>query len=131
MAGIEACRVLVVEDEFFLAHDLCEELQAVGAQVVGPAGSLAEALDLATRSAAADVALLDVNLRHQTVHPILSLLRKQGVPCLLLTGDPAALSDPGLAGIPLLEKPVSMAHVVTRLEQLWRGIGPKGGYRGA
>ena len=127
MAGIEACRVLVVEDEFFLAHDLCEELSAAGAEVVGPAGSLAEALDLATRTAAADVALLDVNLRHQTVHPILSMLRKQGVPCLLLTGDPAALTDPGLAGLPLMEKPVAAERVVARLEELWRDVALRGG----
>lgn len=124
MAGIEACRVLVVEDEFFLAHDLCEELQAAGAEVVGPAGSLAEALDLATRTAAADMALLDVNLRHQTVHPILSMLRRQGVPCLLLTGDPAALADPCLSGVPIMEKPVAMERVVARLARLWQEAGP-------
>lgn len=116
---IEACRVFVVEDEFFLAHDLCEQLAARGAEVVGPAGSLAEALDLATRTAAADVALLDVNLRQQTVHPILSILQKQGVPCLLLTGDPSALTDPDLAGVPLLQKPVAAERVVARLERLW------------
>lgn len=123
MAGIEACRVLVVEDEFFLAHDLCEELIAAGAEVLGPAGSLAEALDLATRMVRADLALLDVNLRHQTVHPILSVLRRQGVPCLLLTGDRNALADPELAGVPLLEKPVAVERVVSQLGTLRQGGG--------
>lgn len=34
--------VLVVEDDFFLAHDLAAILEAEGAEVLGPAGTLTE-----------------------------------------------------------------------------------------
>src|SRR5689334_13333496 len=42
---IEACRVLVVEDEYFLAADLELALQSEGAEIVGPIYELSEALN--------------------------------------------------------------------------------------
>jgi len=38
------CRVLIVEDEYFLANDLAKALSASGAQVVGPIADLEEAV---------------------------------------------------------------------------------------
>ena len=37
-------RVLIVEDEYYLAADLAEALQARGARIVGPVGTFDEAL---------------------------------------------------------------------------------------
>jgi hypothetical protein len=38
--------VLVVEDEYYIAADMVESLEALGAHVVGPAASLADAMKL-------------------------------------------------------------------------------------
>ena len=45
-------RILVVEDDAFLAFDLVEWLSRAGFTVVGPASSLAEAMPLLSRLAA-------------------------------------------------------------------------------
>lgn len=121
--SLKGCRVLVVEDDFVIAHDLGEGLLSCGADVVGPAASVPEALDLVTRGRRVDLAVLDVNLRQEKVHPILTVLQRQGVPCLLLTGDSTAPADPQLAGLPLVLKPAAAERVVAHLVRLWHASG--------
>lgn len=115
MEQIDGCSVLIVEDEFFIAADIADTLAEAGVETVGPAGSLAEAFDLITRSPRIDAAVLDVNLRREKVYPILDLLRRRDVPCLLLTGDGAARSDPLLAGLAVLTKPMAAGAVLEEL----------------
>ena len=78
-------RVLVVEDEYFVAADLAEELEASGAQVLAMKPTLAEA-----RAAAAieqpDVAVLDIDLRGEKVYPLADELLAMGVPIIFATG---------------------------------------------
>jgi DNA-binding response OmpR family regulator len=124
---LQGCRVLVVEDDFFVAHDLLEALDAAGAAVIGPAASVAEALDLATRGRRPDLALLDLNLRNETAHPLLAILRRDGVPCLLLTGDGRAAGDARLHGVPLMQKPALAEVVLARLQAVWHGSCRAGG----
>jgi hypothetical protein len=38
------CRVLILEDEYFLANDLERALRAQGAKVIGPIAELSEAI---------------------------------------------------------------------------------------
>jgi len=64
----ERRRILVVEDDLLVATLLAEILESVGWQVVGPVAYLATALDAAA-SEDFDAAVLDVNLRCQTVYP--------------------------------------------------------------
>ena len=56
-------RVLVVEDEFMLADELEMELLDAGALVLGPAGTIEDALDLIRSGQEIDGAILDVSLR--------------------------------------------------------------------
>src|SRR3712207_157022 len=44
---LTGCRVLLVEDEYFLADDLCRALERCGAEVIGPVPTLDRALPLA------------------------------------------------------------------------------------
>ena len=77
-------RVLVVEDEYFIASDLKRALTTEGAIVVGPVGSLAAGLSLAEEPI--DAAVLDVNLNEAMSFPIADKLRSRGVPYMFLTG---------------------------------------------
>src|SRR5690606_18777451 len=70
---VEGKRILVVEDEALVAVMLADMLGDLGAIIVGPAGSIDAALPLAT-GAAVDVAVLDVNLRGERVHPVADAL---------------------------------------------------------
>ncbi len=59
---LQGARILVAEDDAILAYDMEDLLRNAGADVVGPARMLADALALA-RSASLSCAVLDVNLR--------------------------------------------------------------------
>jgi DNA-binding response OmpR family regulator len=68
-APAHSLRVLVVEDEFIIAMELEAIFLDQGWQVLGPAASVVEALDLLA-SQPPDVAILDVNLRGVMVTPV-------------------------------------------------------------
>ncbi len=77
--------VLIVEDEWLVAIDLAEEVTGDGYEVLGPAHTVSEALDL-IKDADVDAALLDVNLRNETSYPVAEALAERGVPFSFLSG---------------------------------------------
>jgi DNA-binding response OmpR family regulator len=78
-------RILIVEDEYYLAADLAEALAARGAEVIGPVGTLDEALKVIS-AGGVDQAVLDVNLRGQMSFPIADRLEAEGIPYVIATG---------------------------------------------
>jgi len=62
-SDLKGLRILVVEDSWHLGMALKRLLLALGANVVGPAATTADAIHLITDQAP-DVALVDINLRH-------------------------------------------------------------------
>lgn len=103
---LEGMTVLVVEDEYMIADDLVRCLARAGAQIVGPAPSLAVATELAAGSRL-DAAVLDVNLRGTPVYPLADALRARGVPVVLATGYATDAIPPAYADLPHCEKPVT------------------------
>lgn len=75
-------RVLVVEDEFLIAMDLRSLLVESGFSVLGPAGTVADALEL-LEGETPDIALLDVNIGDERVTPVAVRLRSLDVPFIL------------------------------------------------
>src|SRR4051812_9459903 len=71
-------RLLVVEDEYLIAMELCHSIEEGGGEVVGPAGSVEDALGLIAEVARLDGAVLDVNLRGQRVYPVADALAARG-----------------------------------------------------
>jgi DNA-binding NarL/FixJ family response regulator len=49
IGDVDGCRVLVVEDEMLIAIEIESVLQALDCEIVGPAGKLETALQLAAR----------------------------------------------------------------------------------
>ena len=72
-AGLFGLKVFVVEDELLLVVELVDELEALGAILVGPIQSLEEAL-AAVEQSEIDVAILNVQLRGQLSFPLATLL---------------------------------------------------------
>ena len=92
--------VLVVEDEALLALDLELTILRHGWRVLGPAGTVEEALEL-LKVETPDVALLDVNLRGTMVTPVALELRARGVPFVLASAyERPEAAAPALAGVP-------------------------------
>lgn len=114
-------RVLIVEDEALLAFDLQLVFDEAGAEVIGPALSLAAALALLESNEEIDCALLDVDLGGRDVFPVAHLLQGRGVPFLFHTARVAekdlAAMFPGSATVP---KPARPEDLVTRLAGLTR-----------
>lgn len=77
--------VLVAEDEPFIALDVAMAVEDAGGEVLGPAASVREALELIDgRDIAA--AILDVNLIDGDVSPLAEALIARGVPILFQSG---------------------------------------------
>ncbi|MGP9821897.1 response regulator [Salinarimonas sp. NSM] len=108
MTGVDSLagrpRVLVVEDEYFIADDLAQALAAEGAEVVGPVGDAREALELIARERI-DRAVLDINLRGELVFDVASALKARGVPFVFATGYGGNVVPNGLDDVPRWEKP--------------------------
>lgn len=107
----EGRNILVVEDEYFLASDLARLLGERGIHVVGPVASLTEAARIA-ESGGIDCAILDINLRGQTVFPVADRLRAADIPFLFATGYGRAAIPDRFADIPHLEKPYGAERVL-------------------
>ena len=77
-------RILVIEDEFFVAAHIDNILSDEGHEVVGPVGTVDEATYLA-RAEQLDGALLDVNLDGGRVDDVADILTERQVPFLFVT----------------------------------------------
>ncbi|WP_201833797.1 response regulator [Microvirga zambiensis] len=101
---LSGLRVLLVEDEYFLADDLCQVLQRCGAEVVGPVPSLAKAMPLAENEDLT-CAILDINLRGESGLVIAEALHRRNVPFIYTTGYRNTTIAEALKGAAHLEKP--------------------------
>lgn len=106
--GLEGALVLVVEDEWLVAEETVRVLQRAGCRVLGPAPSVAAALDL-LESETPDVALLDAGLGDQMSFAVADILLEHGVPFAFLSGRSSGELPVGYKGYRFLRKPISDA----------------------
>jgi two-component system chemotaxis response regulator CheB len=114
MTDLQEKRVLVVEDDYFLAQDISEEISRVGATVIGPAPSLERAFAL-SRDQPIDVAILDINLGGEMVFPVADALAGRGTALLFITGYDTALIPRRFAQYAAWEKPAASLHLAREL----------------
>ncbi len=107
-AALAHRRILLAEDDYFVMQDLRSGLQALGASVVGPVPSVAEALALIAAGPAIDAAVLDVNLRGERVYAVADALALRGIPFVFSTGYSDGMIDPRHGAAPVCGKPVNM-----------------------
>ncbi|SFK32677.1 response regulator [Methylocapsa palsarum] len=97
-------RILVVEDDPFVALSIMNTLQDLGFAIAGCASNVAAALELAARETI-DGALLDVSLGLQQVDPVADLLAERNCPFIFTTGYGRSGLPAAYADRPVLEKP--------------------------
>ena len=97
-------RVLVVENEYFIAMDIASALMDAGVDVVGPAVSVAGAIGLA-EAEHLDAAVLDVALSDGKVFPLADLLGSKAVPVVFATAYECTSLPERYRSMPCLEKP--------------------------
>jgi CheY-like chemotaxis protein len=90
LAELQGCKVMVVEDEPLEALDYCDRLTGAGAEIVGPFGSVSEALSVVDTQPV-DVALLDYALADRNSEELQAALETREIPFVVLTGYPRVL----------------------------------------
>lgn len=112
-------RVLVVEDEVLVAATIECELAVLGAEVVGPAYTVDEALEFACAEEI-HVAVLDINLLGKKVWPVAEALHRRRVPYVFASanafGEDAIPEPFGTA--PRFDKPIAMGPMLRTIAQL-------------
>lgn len=112
-------RILIVEDEYFLADETRQKLEQLGATVVGPAANVEDALRLIA-SSEIDGAILDVHLGDEFVFPVADELEVADVPFVFATGYDPAVIPAKFSGFALCEKPTELGKIASAL------FGPNG-----
>jgi DNA-binding response OmpR family regulator len=107
-------RLLIVEDDPYIALALEETLSEFGLIIAGMARSVEEAVRL-SREDGVELALLDVNIGHERIDPVADALAARGCPFIFTTGC-------GRAGLPeahlehaMVEKPFYVEEILSAL----------------
>jgi DNA-binding NtrC family response regulator len=117
MLRLDGIRVLLVEDEYYIADDIRQALKRAGAEVVGPVATLDKA-QAALDDGSFDCAIVDLNLHGQSAVPIAERLLKQGRSFAIATGYGSLAVPDSLKDVPRVEKPFDPTKIVQLLEQL-------------
>jgi CheY-like chemotaxis protein len=115
--ALQGVRVLVVEDEYFVAILIEEILESAGCIVTGPFPRLPEALD-AVDHEDYDVAVLDINLAGERIDPVADALAERNVPFLFVTGYGANGLPSEYAQRPHVCKPFRMGDLLCTLSSV-------------
>jgi CheY-like chemotaxis protein len=99
-------RILVVEDEYYLADEARLILSHVGADIIGPVPTVAQAKAVMDANTRIDGALLDVNLRGELVFDLADALQARGIPFAFATGYDGDVLPDRFANRLVLSKPV-------------------------
>jgi CheY-like chemotaxis protein len=114
-AGLAGRRVLVVEDEYLLATKMVGAFSGLGAETIGPVGTVKQALDLVEHSGHLDAAVLDIKLRDGAVYQVAEALQARGVPFVFTTGYGAHAIPDRYKDIARYEKPFDPAQLAHAL----------------
>jgi DNA-binding response OmpR family regulator len=110
-------RILVVEDEYFLATDIVRALQGAGAEVVGPAPT-EEAARAELGDARPDAVVVDINLGAGPSFKLAEDLKDQGIPFVFVTGYGREAIPDRFDDIERIEKPIALRRVVAAIARL-------------
>jgi len=98
-------RVMLVEDESLIAMMMEQTLSDLGYDVVGPFGTVREAIE-AIECEPVDAAILDINLGGEMAYPIARILQGRKVPFVFMTGYGAETIGAPFPGVRTFQKPL-------------------------
>jgi DNA-binding response OmpR family regulator len=110
-------RILIVDDEPMISMLMEDWLTELGCEVVGPARSVRDGLDLVAREGL-DGAILDVNLSGEDGYEVADALLRRSVPFAFATGDSGANAARGFGEAIVLHKPFDFEAVKAVLGKL-------------
>jgi DNA-binding NarL/FixJ family response regulator len=122
---LKGMKILVIEDAFLVAIDICACLESCGCEIAGPVGRLEPALALA-RSESLAAAVVDVDLAGELTFPVAKTLTARQVPFVFITGYDDDFGFPEeFRHVPRLSKPFDhstlsdyLVQSITRIPRL-------------
>lgn len=124
-APLAGLRVLVVEDDYFIAEEICTTLRDSGAEVLGPSPDIEHGLDM-VKSEQIDCAVLDINLHGNLAFNLASELRKRGTPSIFATGYDHSVLPNAFSDSVRLEKPVNLSELLRAVQLVCTRAGAHG-----
>lgn len=120
--NVNKLKVLIVEDEFFIALDAEEQVKALGHTVVGMAASAEQAIRIAGEEEP-DVVLMDIRLIGPTdgITTALEIRARYGIEAIFVTAntDPSTLSRAEAIGpLGVLQKPLTKDRLAAQFARL-------------
>jgi DNA-binding response OmpR family regulator len=119
-APLAGLRVLVVEDDYFIADEICSTLRDGGAEVLGPSPDIEHGLDM-VRNERLDCAVLDINLHGNLAFDLAYELRKRGTPSIFATGYDQSVLPGAFSDSVRLEKPVNLSELLRAVQSVCTG----------
>ena len=116
-ADLTGCRLLVVEDEYFIADDIARAIRRIGAEVVGPVARRKDAMAL-IEGERLDAAVVDINLQGEAAFQLADALAERGVPFVFATGYTEATVPSRYRAVPRWEKPFNADDLARALPAL-------------
>ncbi len=115
--NLAARRILVVEDEYYLADELNRALAQHGATVAGPVGTLSDTRAELRSGRPFDAAVLDLRLHDDQSVEIADELKSRSIPFVFTTGYDHALIPDRHRDVPHFEKPCDIGRVLSALAE--------------
>lgn len=112
--------ILIVEDEPLIAMMLEDFLLSLGHEVRGTCENVRDALQ-AVQAADFDVAILDVNLKGESVWPVAEALRGRAIPFILASGGHVDPPPAEFKNVPMIDKPYTIDRVTPAIEAALAG----------
>jgi DNA-binding NtrC family response regulator len=115
--SLQGKRILVIEDDIFLALCVGQALEEQGCAVIGPATSVQQGLKLVEKTKV-NGAILDINLNGEMVYPVAKELMDRNIPFVFTTGYSSLDVPSSYRSVPRLGKPVEAGVFIRVLENL-------------
>ena len=116
-SDLDGMRILLIEDEPLVAMELEAQLTSLGAEVIGPAGTVERARRLIVENSA-HAALLDANLGGRPVDDLAAALTHKGIPFAFATGYGREALPREFQKAPVLSKPFDRTQLLAILQAL-------------
>lgn len=118
MPDLKDRRIMVVEDQYLIADDLCRALVAAGAEVIGPFATEAKAFS-SLDAGSIDAAVLDLDLNGRSSLDLAKRLTALNIPFVIASGFPEGTIPADFAAVQLWSKPYDPTALAAALPQIF------------
>lgn len=107
-------RIVILEDDYYQAHDCREMLESAGAEVIAISATIPD-LPALLEKGPIHAVLIDINLGHGMSFDFARELKARAIPFVFLTGYDAQMLPDDLSGSAYLSKPADCGRIVSAL----------------